>query len=73
MRQAYVVDYAVKQPDGTVRLSTVTYAAMDIFSAAEKAKDMVEDYKTEFPNHEVRVWDIGLVANCSPEELFEED
>ncbi len=73
MKQAYVVDYAVKKPDGTVALSAMTYAAVDIFAAGEKAKDMVEDYKEKFPDHEVRVWDIGLVADCEPEELFEED
>ena len=70
---AYVVDYAVRREDGTVELSTTAFAAFDIFAAAQKAADMVENYKAEFPDHEVRVWDIGLAADCSPEELFEED
>lgn len=70
---AYVVDYAVRRADGTVELGTTAFSAFDIFAAAQKAADMVENYKAEFPDHEVRVWDIGLAADCSPEELFEED
>lgn len=45
MRKKYVIDYAVGRLDGTVELSSMTCEAADIFSAAEKAKDMVEDYK----------------------------
>lgn len=69
----YVCDYAIRKPDGTVALGTTAFAAFDIFAAASKAADMVEEYKSEFPEHEVRVWDIGIAADCSPEELFEED
>lgn len=73
MKMKYVIDYAVGRLDGTVELSSMTCEAADIFSAAEKAKDMVEDYKSTFPDHEVRVWDIGLAAEHRPAELFEED
>ena len=73
MKHAYVVDYVVKKPDGMVEMSTASFAATDIFSAAGQAADMVEDYAAKFPDHEVRVWDIGLAADCTPEDLFEED
>lgn len=73
MKRAWVVDYVIKQADGDFKRGTGTVVSVDIFGAAEKAKDMIEDYKLHNPEDEARVWSIDLVAEYEPEEIFEEE